>query len=66
MNYALEHCPDDIAFLAEHFDKELPERLRFVVENDFVRLPYTEGVKMLEGERPEIRVPGLLGCRSRL
>jgi len=48
INYALEHCKDDIEFLAEHFDKELVERLRFVVDNDFVRLPYAEGVKILE------------------
>ena len=48
IKYALEHCADDIEFLAERFDKELPERLRFVVENDFVRLPYTEGIRILE------------------
>ena len=48
ISYALEHCKDDIEFLAEHFDKELPERLKFVVENEFVRLPYTEGVRILE------------------
>ena len=30
------------------FDKELIERLKFVLSNGFVRLPYTEGVKILE------------------
>ena len=39
IGYALEHCSDDIDFLAEHFDKDLKERLDFVVRNDFVRLP---------------------------
>jgi len=48
INYALEHNIDDIRFLSERFDKELEERLRFVVDNDFVRLTYTEGVKILE------------------
>ena len=57
INYALEHCADDIAFLAEHFDKELPERLRFVVENDFVRLPYTEGVRILEESGRKFEFP---------
>ena len=42
INYALDHCKDDIQFLNDHFDKELIDRLKFVVENDFVRLPYTE------------------------
>ncbi|MBD5306430.1 MAG: asparagine--tRNA ligase [Bacteroides sp.] len=57
INYALEHCADDIAFLAEHFDKELPERLKFVVENDFVRLPYTEGIKILEESGKKFEFP---------
>jgi asparaginyl-tRNA synthetase len=48
VKWALEHCQDDLNFLASMYDKELPERLRFVVENDFVRLPYTEGVRILE------------------
>ena len=47
INYALENCKDDIDFLAQMYDKELINRLKFVVDNDFVRLPYTEGVKIL-------------------
>ena len=57
INYALEHCKDDIEFLAEHFDKELIGRLRFVVDNDFVRLPYTEGVKILEESGRKFEFP---------
>ena len=48
IGYALDHCRDDIEFLAEHFDKGLIERLEFVLHNDFVRLTYTEGVKILK------------------
>ena len=48
IGYALEHCRADIEFLAEHFDKELIERLEFVLHNDFVRLTYTEGVEILK------------------
>lgn len=62
VNYALENCADDIAFLAEHFDKELPERLKFVVENDFVRLPYTEGVKILEESGKKFEFPVFWGA----
>ena len=57
ISYALEHCKDDIEFLAEHFDKELPERLKFVVENDFVRLPYTEGIRILEESGKKFEFP---------
>ncbi len=57
INYALEHCADDIEFLAEHFDKELIDRLKFVVDNDFVRLPYTEGIKILEESGKKFEFP---------
>ena len=30
------------------YDKDLVSRLEFVLNNDFVRLTYTEGVKILE------------------
>ncbi|MDE5945526.1 MAG: asparagine--tRNA ligase [Rikenella sp.] len=51
VNYALEHCADDLAFLEKMYDAELTERLRFVTANDFVRLTYTEGVAILEEAR---------------
>lgn len=47
ISYALENCADDIEFLSQMYDKELINRLKFVIDNDFVRLPYTEGVKIL-------------------
>lgn len=58
ISYALEHCSEDIAFLTKMHDNELTDRLKFVVENDFVRLTYTEGVKILEesGEKFEFPV----------
>ena len=62
VNYALENCKDDIEFLNEHFDKELIDRLKFVVENDFVRLPYTEGVKILEESGKKFEFPVYWGA----
>ena len=57
VNYALEHCYDDIKFLNDHFDKDLIERLRFVVDNDFVRLSYGEGIKILENSGKKFEFP---------
>lgn len=48
VQWALDNCLDDISFLSEHFDKELIDRLKFVLEKPFVRLTYTEGVSILE------------------
>ncbi len=45
--YALEHCAEDLGFFAKFVDKGLPERLKFVVERPFVRVPYTEAVDIL-------------------
>ncbi len=47
VQYALDNCADDLAFLEKMYDNELTERLRFVVSNDFVRLDYTEGIRIL-------------------
>ncbi|MCM1032150.1 MAG: asparagine--tRNA ligase [Odoribacter sp.] len=57
IRYVLDHCRDDIDFLAEHFDKGLVERLEFVLHNDFVRLTYTEGVKILEESGHKFEFP---------
>ena len=58
VRYALENCMDDIRFLNDMFDKELIERLESVIKTDFVRLTYTEGIKILEesGEKFEFPV----------
>ncbi len=48
IKYALDNCVDDIKFLNDMFDKELVSRLEGVVNTEFVRLTYTEGIKILE------------------
>ena len=48
VSYALENCYDDIKFLNDRYDPELVERLRSVIGTEFVRLEYTEGIKILE------------------
>jgi asparaginyl-tRNA synthetase len=48
VQWALDNCLDDIRFLSERFDGELTDRLESVLKEDFVRLPYSEGIKILE------------------
>ena len=48
VRWALEHCQDDLEFLNKMIDHGLIERLKAVTETEFVRLPYTEGIKILE------------------
>lgn len=49
VQWALDHCIDDITFLAEHFDSELIDRLKFVLDQSFERLTYTQCIEVLEG-----------------
>ncbi len=48
VQYALDNNMDDLQFLNDMFDKELIERMKFVVAHDFVRLGYTEAIDILE------------------
>ena len=48
VKWALDHCKDDLEFLNNMIDKGLIARLEGVLKEDFVRLPYTEGIKILE------------------
>lgn len=60
IRYALEHCTDDLQFLAGRLKEEekgkpadqqsmdLIEKLKFVAENEFVRLTYTEAIDILK------------------
>ena len=57
IRYALDKCRDDIEFLSEHYDKELIQRLESVVSQDFVRLTYTEGVKLLKESGHKFEYP---------
>ena len=57
IGYALENCRVDIEFLQQMYDKELIERLNFVLHNDFVRLPYTEGIKILKESGKKFEFP---------
>jgi asparaginyl-tRNA synthetase len=65
IGYALENCGEDLNFLAQRALEEentkpadqraelgLIEKLKFVVENDFVRLSYTEAIDILRNSNP--------------
>ena len=57
VNYALEHCIDDIQFLNDKYDDGLVERLKGVISTEFVRLTYTEGIKILEESGQQFEYP---------
>jgi len=65
VNFALENCHEDLAFLDKRLAEEekqkpqnqrqelgLLEQLNFVVKNNFVRLTYTEAIDILRNSKP--------------
>lgn len=48
VKWALDSCKDDLEFLNNMIDKSLIARLEGVLKEDFVRLTYTEGIRILE------------------
>ena len=62
IKYALENCREDLEFMNKMWDKELIERLEFVIKNDFVRLDYTEGINILKASGKKFEFPCDWGC----
>ncbi len=54
---ALEQCAEDLALFNSFVDKGLLERLRFVIERPFQRVPYTEAVEILKASGKEFDYP---------
>ena len=64
IKYALDNCMEDLEFLSKRLKEEekgkkadeqsmeLIEKLKFVLENDFVRLTYTEAIDILRNSQP--------------
>jgi len=57
ITYALENCREDLEFMNKMIDKELLERLDFVVKNNFIRLSYTEGIEILKKADQKFEFP---------
>ncbi len=53
----LAKCPDDLAFFNERIEPGLLDSLHHIVENDFVRLTYTEGVEILQKSGKSFEYP---------
>ena len=48
VKWALDNCKDDLEFLNQMIDKGLIARLEGILKDDFVRLPYTKGIEILQ------------------
>ena len=53
----METCPEELDFLNRFVDNGLIDRLKNVVESEFVRLTYTEAIKILEKVKDRFEAP---------
>lgn len=51
--YILEHCPEEMKFFNDFYDKGLLERLHGIIESDFARVTYTEAIEQLQKVQQE-------------
>ena len=58
----MARCPQDIDFFNQFVDKGLKERLEHVANSDFVRISYTDAVKLLEKNNDNFEYKVSWGC----
>ena len=62
IRYALENCREDLEFMNKMWDDGLIERLNFVLNHEFKRLDYTEGVEILKASGRKFEFSCDWGC----
>ena len=53
----LEKCPEDVAFFNERIEPTVLANLQNIVQNEFVRLPYTEAIEILKASGQTFEFP---------
>ena len=62
INYALDHCQEEMAFCNRFVEKGVLDKLNHVVNSDFARVDYTEAVRILEESKHKFEYPVFWGC----
>lgn len=62
ISYVMKTCPQELDFLNKFVDNGLLDRLNCVVNSEFVRLSYTEAIKILEKHKDKFEYPVYWGC----
>jgi asparaginyl-tRNA synthetase len=57
IKYALDNCRTDLEFFNKMYDNELIDRLHFILDNEFVRISYTEAVDILMAAKQKWEFP---------
>jgi asparaginyl-tRNA synthetase len=55
--YIMSHCPSDLSLFARFVDKSLMETLDNITANEFIRLPYTDAIRILSDAKDRFTYP---------
>jgi asparaginyl-tRNA synthetase len=58
----LEKCPEEMAFFDKHNENGLVQKLKSIVQQNFVILEYTEAVRILKESKVQFEYPVEWGC----
>jgi len=62
LKYALEQCPEDIAFFDKFISKGLLERIQHIISTPFARVSYTQAIDLLKKATKNFEFPVEWGC----
>ena len=51
IKFTINECADDLALFTNFVDKTLMQTLENIADNDFIRLPYTEAIEILQSSK---------------
>ncbi|MFC2113398.1 asparagine--tRNA ligase [Bacteroidota bacterium] len=57
IRYIMETCMEDLEFQQKMYDKELLDRLNFILDNEFERITYTTAIEVLESADQKFEFP---------
>ena len=61
IKYTLEECAEDLELFAKFVDKNLMTTLENIINNDFIRLTYTDAVDLLQKSEQKFEYPVIWG-----
>ncbi|MBN2619149.1 MAG: asparagine--tRNA ligase [Spirochaetales bacterium] len=57
LKYVLENCQEDMEFFDQHIEKGVIDKLKGVINTEFTRITYTDGIKILEESKKDFQFP---------
>lgn len=61
-SYLWERCGQDIDFFGRFYEKQLQDRYRMLMEDEFARITYTDAIQLMKDSGRDFETPPQWGC----